>query len=169
MIDLSNPDSYQIQDFGGGNVLYRDASTGQFYDPSDLSTPLSSADVQAYGAAVGTTGAISPTSDSALTQSSYASAAPGSTVNSGGSGGINLSGLTGMFTAIGSAFASKINPPTVAPKSNQPLVYDAIRGTYIPAQAAGQSVTNITSIPMWLVLGLVALALVLVFASRKRG
>lgn len=167
MIDLSNPDSYQVQDFGGGNLLYRDASTGQFYDPSDLTTPLSTSDVQQFGAPVGTAGAISPTSGTQPTQSSYTSAAPGGTANSGGSGGINLSGLTGLFTAVGSAFASRINPPTTT-KQGQPLVYDAIRGTYIPAQAAGQSVTNISSIPMWLVIGLVALALILVFA-RKRG
>lgn len=168
MIDINNPDSYQIQDFGGGAILYRDTSTGQFYDPSDLSTPLSTSDVQQYGAAVGTSGAISPTVGTSPTQSSYTSAAPGPTSNSGGSGGTNLAGLTGLFTAVGSAFASRINPPTTT-KQGQPLVYDAIRGTYIPASAAGQSVTNISSIPMWLILGLVAIALVLVFAARKRG
>ena len=166
MIDLNNPDSYQIQDFGGGQTLYRDTSTGMFYDPSDLSTPLSTTDVQQYGAPVNSSGAISPVSGGTVTQSAYTSPAPGPTANSGGSGGINLSGLTGMFTAIGSAFASKINPPQTT-KQGQPLVYDAIRGTYIPASAAGQSVTNISSIPMWLVIGLVALALILVFAARK--
>jgi len=164
-IDLNNPDSYQVQDFGGGNLLYRDTSTGLFYDPSDLSSPLSTTDVQQYGAPAGTPGAITPVSGSS-SQSGYASAAPSPTANSGGSGGVNLSGLTGMFTAIGSAFASKINPPQKT-ASGQPLVYDAIRGSYIPASAAGQSVTNISSIPMWLVIGLVALALVLVFAARR--
>jgi hypothetical protein len=170
MIDLNNPDTYQIQDFGGGNTLYRDTSTGQFYDPGDLSTPLSTSDVQQYGAPASSSGAISIASGSGSppAQSPYTSAAPGSTANSGGSGGINLSGLTGLFTAVGSAFASKINPPTTT-KQGQPLVYDAIRGTYIPASAAGQSVTNLSSIPMWLVIGLVALALILVFAARKRG
>ena len=167
-IDLNNPDSYQIQDFGGGATLYRDTSTGTFYDPSDLSTPLSTSDVQQYGAPVNTSGAISPVSGGTPTQSAYTSPAPGATANSGGQGGINLSGLTGMFTAIGSAFANKINPPTTT-KQGQPLVYDAIRGTYIPASAAGQSVTNISSIPMWLIIGLVALALILVFAARKRA
>jgi hypothetical protein len=167
MIDLNNPDTYQIQDFGGGNTLYKDTSTGQFYDPSDLSTPLSTSDVQQYGAPANTSGAIS-TGGTTSTQSSYTTAAPSQTANSGGSGGINLSGLTGLFTAVGSAFASKINPPTTT-KQGQPLVYDAIRGTYIPASAAGQSVTNLSSIPMWLVLGLVAVALILVFAARKRG
>lgn len=167
MIDLNNPDTYQIQDFGGGNTLYKDTSTGLFYDPNDLSTPLSTSDVQQYGAPANTSGAIS-TGGATSAQSSYTSAAPGSTANSGGSGGINLSGLTGLFTAVGSAFASKINPPQTT-KQGQPLVYDAIRGTYIPASAAGQSVTNLSSIPMWLVIGLVALALILVFAARKRG
>jgi hypothetical protein len=167
MIDLNNPDSYQIQDFGGGNTLYRDTSTGTFYDPSDLSTPLSTTDVAQYGAPANASGAISVGGNTSA-QSTYTSAAPAQTANSGGSGGINLSGLTGLFTAVGSAFASKINPPTTT-KQGQPLVYDAIRGTYIPASAAGQSVTNLSSIPMWLVIGLVALALILVFAARKRG
>jgi hypothetical protein len=167
-IDLNNPDSYQIQDFGGGSTLYRDTMTGTYYDPSDLSTPLSTTDVADYGAPVNTGGAISVASGAGTppAQSAYNAAAPGSTVNSGSSGGINLSGLTGMFTAIGSAFASKINPPTTT-KQGQPLVYDAIRGTYIPASAAGQSVTNISSIPMWAVIGVVAIALILVFAMRK--
>lgn len=165
-IDLNNPDTYQIQDFGGGATLYRDTSTGTYYDPSDLSTPLSTTDVQQYGAPENTSGAISPVSGSPPAQSAYTSAAPNATANSGGSGGINLSGLTGMFTAVGSAFASKINPPTTT-RQGQPLVYDAIRGTYIPAQAAGQSVTNLSQFPMWLVIGLVALALILVFAARK--
>jgi hypothetical protein len=73
--------------------------------------------------------------------------------------------MTGMFTAIGSAFASFINKPKTTP-GGQPLVYDAVRGTYIPASAAGASVTNLTSIPMWLVLGLVAVAGIFIFRKR---
>lgn len=169
-IDLNNPDTYTTQDFGGGNILYRDTSTGLFYDPNDLSTPLSASDVAAYGASVGQSGAISSagTTGTQSSQSSYNSPAPSPTVNSPSSGGINLSGMSGLFTAIGSAFATKINPPKTS-TGGQPLVYDSIRGTYIPASAAGQSVTNLSSIPMWLVIGLVALALVLVFTARRKG
>src|SRR5215831_4971410 len=122
MIDLNNPDSYSVVDYGGGNILYRDTSTGLSYDPSDPSNPLSTTDVQAYGAPAGGGGAISIVSGSAPTQSPYGSPAPAPTVNSGSSGGINLSGLTGMFTAIGSAFATKINPPKNT-AGGQPLVY----------------------------------------------
>ena len=168
MIDLNNPDTYAVQDYGGGNLLYRDTSTGLYYDPSDLSTPLSTSDVAAYGGTAGAGGAITPATGGASSQSSYNAPSPSPTVNSGGSGGINLSGLTGIFTAIGSAFATKINPPKTAP-GGQPLVYDAIRGTYIPASAAGASVTNLTSIPMWLIIGLVAVALFFVFMKEKRS
>lgn len=167
MIDLNNPDSYSIQDFGGGNILYKDTSSGLFYDPSDLTTPLSTTDVAQYGAPAGQSGAISPVGGSSGSQSSFNSPSTTATANSGGSGGVNLSGLTGMFTAVGSAFASVINPPKKT-ASGQPLVYDAVRGTYIPANAAGQSVTNLTSIPMWIVLGLVAVALFFVFARERR-
>lgn len=149
MVDLNNPDSYSMQDFGGGNILYRDTSTGLYYDPNDLGSPLSTSDVQAYGAVAGSSGAISPASGQ---QSSYGSASPSPTTNSGSSGGLGLSGMSGLFTSVGSAFASLINPPKTTAQG-QPLVYDAIRGTYIPASAAGASVTNLTSIPMWLVLG----------------
>jgi hypothetical protein len=86
------------------------------------------------------------------------------TANSAGSGGVNLSGLTGLFTAMGSALATTINPPKTS--GGQPLVYDAIRGTYIPASAAGQSVTNLTSIPMWLVIGAVAVVGILVLRKK---
>ena len=169
MIDLNNPDTYSVQDFGGGNILYRDTSTGLFYDPSDTTNPLSSSDVAQYGAPAGTSGAISTAGGTTTSQSSYNAPAPAPTTNSGGSGGMNMAGLSGMFTAVGSAFASVINPPKTT-TGGQPLVYDAVRGTYIPATAAGQSVTNLTSIPMWLILGLVAVALVFVFmAERKRG
>lgn len=77
-----------------------------------------------------------------------------------------MSGLTGMFTAVGSAFASVINPPKTT-KGGQPLVYDALRGTYIPAAAAGQSVTSLSSIPMWVVLGLVAIVIAIILLGRK--
>lgn len=168
MVDLNNPDSYSVQDFGGGNLLYRDASTGQYYDPNDLTTPLSTTDVAQYGAPAGSGGAISVVGGQSP-QSGYGAAAPSPTANSGSSGGSGLAGLSGMFTAMGSAFASVINPPKNT-TTGQPLVYDAIRGTYVPASAAGASLTNLSSIPMWLIIGLVAVALVFVFmAERKRG
>jgi hypothetical protein len=165
MIDLNNPDTYQIQDFGGGNTLYRDSSTGQFYDPNDLTAPLSTSDVQQYGAPVNQGSAISTAGSVASTQSPYGAPAGTSSVNAPSSGGISLSGLTGMFTAIGSAFANKLNPPKTT-TGGQPLVYDSVRGTYIPASAAGQSVTNLTSIPMWIIIGLVAIALLIVFRKK---
>jgi hypothetical protein len=167
MIDLNNPDSYTIQDFGGGAILYRDSSTGLSYDPNDLTTPLSTSEVAAYGAQAGSGGAISPGGGTLSTQSSYNAPAPSPTTNSASSGGMNMAGLSGMFTAVGSAFASLINPPKTT-KGGQPLVYDAARMSYVPASAVGQSVTNISSIPMWLVLGIVAIALVLVFAAERR-
>ena len=157
MIDLNNPDSYSVQDFGGGNLLYRDTSTGQYYDPNDLGTPLSSSDVASYGAIAGSSGAISPGGS----QSSFSSPAPSPTSNSGSSGGTGLSGMSGLFTSVGSAFANLINPPKTT-AGGQPLVYDAIRGTYIPASSAGASVTNLTNIPMWLVIGGVAVVAILV-------
>lgn len=165
MIDLNNPDTYQIQDFGGGNTLYRDTSTGQFYDPNDLTTPMSSADVQQYGAPLSTGAAIAPAGGGTSSQSPFGSPTSGQTVNSPSSGGVNLSGMTGMFTAIGSAFANMLNPPKTT-AGGQPLVYDSIRGTYIPASAAGASVTNISSIPMWLVIGLVAVAAIFIFKKE---
>jgi hypothetical protein len=166
MIDLSNPDTYSIQDFGGGSLLYRETSTGLFFDPSDLSTPLSSADVQAYGAPVSTGGAISPAGGTTSSQSAFNAPAPSPTANSASSGGLNMSGLGGLFTAVGSAFASVINPPKTT-KGGQPLVYDAIRGAYIPAQAAGQSVTQLSSIPMWVVIGVVVIGAVIVLRTTK--
>lgn len=164
MIDLNNPDSYSVQDFGGGNILYRDTSTGSYFDPSDLTSPLSSSDVQAYGAPAGTSGAIAPVGG-ATSQSQFSAAAPSPTANSAGAGGVNLSGMTGLFTSVGSAFASLINPPKTTAQG-QPLVYDAIRGTYIPASSAGASVTNLTSIPMWLVLGGVVIVGILVLRKK---
>lgn len=161
-IDLNDPSTYQVVDYGGGNVLYRDISTGLSYDPNDPGNPLSTSDVQSYGAPAGGGGAISVVSGSAPSQSSYNSPSMNPTVNSGSSGGVNLSGLTSMFTAIGSAFATKINPPKNTP-SGQPLVYDAVRGTYIPASAAGQSVTSLSNIPMFVIIGLVAVAAIVIF------
>lgn len=162
MIDLNNPDTYSVADYGGGALLYRDASTGQMYDPSDLSSPLSSADVQQYGAPANSPGAISPVG-SDYVQSSYHAPSPGGTANSGGGGGVNMSGLTGLFTAVGGALGSLINPPKVAGgPGGQPLVYDAVRGAYVPATAVGASVSNISSIPMWLVIGGVAIVAILV-------
>ena len=93
-IDLNNPDTYSVQDFGGGNLLYRDTSTGQMYDPNDLSSPLSTTDVAQYGAPTGIGGAISTAGGTQSTQSGYTAPAPSPTANSGGSGGVNLSGLT---------------------------------------------------------------------------
>jgi hypothetical protein len=165
MIDLNNPDTYQIQDFGGGNTLYRDSATGQFYDPNDLTVPLSTTDVQQYGAPVNTGSAISTSGSLQTSQSVYGAPAGTSTVSAPGSGGVSLAGLTGMFTALGSAFANKLNPPKTT-TGGQPLVYDSVRGTYIPASAAGQSVTNITNIPMWIVIGLVVVALLIVFRKK---
>lgn len=165
MIDLNNPDTYSVQDFGGGNILYRDAASGQFFDPNDLTAPLSTTDLQQFGAPVSTGGAIAPAGGPSSSQSSFNAPAPSTTANSASSGGINMSGLSGMFTAIGSAFASTINPPKTT-KGGQPLVYDAIRGTYIPASAAGQSVTQLSSIPMWLVIGGVAIVAVIVLRNK---
>lgn len=167
MIDLNNPDSYTVQDFGGGNILYTDRSTGLSYDPNDLSTPLSATDVASYGAAVNQPGAISPVSGGQSSQSSFHAPASTGTVNSPSSGGLNTAGLSGMFTAVGSAFATVLNPPKNT-AGGQPLVYDAVRGTYIPATAAGQSVTNLTSIPMWLVIGAVVVVVGIVFLREKK-
>jgi hypothetical protein len=166
MIDLNNPDSYSVQDYGGGNILYRDSSSGQYYDPSDLNTPLSTTDVQQFGAPVSTGGAIAPAGGTTSSQSSFNAPAPSQTVNSPSSGGLNMSGLSGMFTAMGAAFASVVNPPKTT-AGGQPLVYDAVRGTYIPASAAGQSVTQISSIPMWLIIGVIVVAGIYVFKEAK--
>lgn len=160
-IDLNNPDTYSVQDYGGGALLYRDTSTGLSYDPGDLSTPLQTSDVQDYGAPTNTPGAISPVTGGSGSVSAFHAPSPNPTVNSGSSGGLNMSGLSGMFTAMGGAFASMINPPKTA-ATGQPLVYDAVRGAYIPASAAGASVSNISSIPMWLVIGGVAIVAILV-------
>lgn len=169
MIDLNNPDSYTVQDFGGGNLLYRDVSTGLFYDPSDLTTPLSTSDVQQYGAVTSTSGAISDASSTGTqsSQSGLHAPSPSPTVNSPSSGGVSTAGLSGMFTAIGSAFASVINPPK-STSGGQPLVYDAVRGAYVPATAVGASVSNISSIPMWLVIGVVAVVVGIVFIKEEK-
>ena len=167
MIDLNNPDSYSVQDYGGGNLLYTDTSTGLSYDPSDLNTPLSASQVQSYGAAVNTSGAISPVSGGAPAQSSYHAPAPSPTANSASQGGLSTAGLSGMFTAIGSAFASVLNPPKTT-TGGQPLVYDAVRGTYVPASAAGSSLTTLSSIPMWLVIGVVAVIVGIVFIKEEK-
>ena len=170
MIDLNNPDTYSVQDYGGGNLLYQDTSTGAMYDPSDLSTPLSASAVAQYGATAGTSGAITPSSGTAPSQSSLTAPASSGTVNSPGSGGINLSGMSGMFTAIGSAFASVIAPPKAAPTTGQPLVYNAALGTYVPASATGASLTNLSNTPMWIILGGVAIVVFLIFMmDRKKG
>lgn len=169
VIDLNNPDSYTVQDFGGGNLLYQDTSTGLYYDPSDLTTPLSTTDVQQYGAPQGTSGAISVagTTGAQSSQSSFHSPSPTTTVNSPSSGGISTAGLSGMFTAIGSAFASVINPPKTT-TGGQPLVYDAVRGAYVPANAVGSSVSNISSIPMWVVIGVVAVVVGIAFIKGEK-
>lgn len=169
VIDLNNPDSYTVQDFGGGNLLYQDTSTGLYYDPSDLTTPLSQSDVQQYGAAQGTSGAISPAGSTGTqsSQSSYHAPAPTTTVNSPSSGGVSTAGLSGMFTSIGSAFASVINPPKTT-QGGQPLVYDAVRGAYVPATAVGASVSNISSIPMWAVIGVVAIVVGIAFIKGEK-
>ena len=167
MIDLNNPDSYSVQDYGGGNLLYTDTSTGLSYDPSDLNTPLTASQVQSYGAAVNTSGAISPVGGGAPAQSSYHAPAPAPTANSASQGGLSTAGLSGMFTAIGSAFASVLNPPKTT-TGGQPLVYDAVRGTYVPASAAGSSLTTLSSIPMWLVIGVVAVIVGIAFIEVKK-
>lgn len=169
MIDLNNPDSYTVQDFGGGNMLYQDASTGLYYDPNDLSNPLSTTDVQQYGAATNTSGAtsVAGTTGQQTSQSALHAPAPTTTVNSPSSGGISTAGMSGMFTAIGSAFASVINPPK-ATTGGQPLVYNAALGTYVPASATGQALTNASSIPMWLVIGAVVVVAGIVFLREKR-
>jgi len=170
VIDLNNPDSYTVQDFGGGNILYQDSSTGLYYDPGDLSSPLSTTDVQQYGAATNTSGAISPAGNTGTqsSQSPYHAPAPTSTVNSPSSGGISTAGMSGLFTAVGSAFATLVNPPK-STAGGQPLVYDAVRGAYVPASAVGSSVSNISSIPMWVVIGIVAIVLGLVFMETRKG
>lgn len=165
MIDLNNPDTYTVQDYGNGAILYRDATTGAMYDPNDMSAPLTASDLSQYGAPAGGGGAISPGSGGSSSQSGYGSPSSSPTVASGGAGGLHLSGMTALFTSVGSAFANLINPPKTTP-GGVPLVYDSIRGTYIPASAAGQSVTNLSSIPMWVVIGLVVLAFLLL---RKKG
>jgi hypothetical protein len=168
MIDLNNPDSYTVQDFGGGNLLYQDTSTGLYFDPNDLSTPLSTSQVQQYGAATNTSGAtsVAGTTGTQSSQSSLHSPAPATTVNSPSSGGISTSGMSGMFTAIGSAFASVINPPKT-PQGGQPLVYNAALGTYVPASSTGAALTNASSIPMWLVIGAVVIVAGIVFLKEK--
>jgi hypothetical protein len=169
MIDLSNPDSYTVQDFGGGNLLYQETSTGLYYDPSDLTSPLSTTDVQQYGAATNTSGAtsVAGTTGTQSSQSSFHAPSPTPTVNSPSSGGVSTAGLSGMFTAIGSAFASVVNPPK-STTGGQPLVYDAIRGAYVPASSVGQSVSNLSSIPMWAVIGVVAIVVGIVFIKEVK-
>lgn len=169
MIDLNDPSTYSVQDFGGGNLLYQDTSTGLYYDPSDLSTPLDTSQVQQYGAAVGTSGAtsVAGTTGTQSSQSSFHAPASSPTVNSPSSGGISTSGLSGMFTAVGSAFASVINPPKTT-TGGQPLVYDAVRGAYVPASAVGSSVTNLSSIPMWAVIGVVAVIVGIAFIKGEK-
>lgn len=168
-IDLNNPDSYTVQDFGGGNLLYQDSSTGLYYDPNDLSNPLSTSDVQSYGAAANTSGAtsVAGTTGTQSSQSAYHAPAPAATVNAPSSGGISTAGMSGMFTAIGSAFASVINPPK-ATTGGQPLVYNAALGTYVPASATGAALTNASSIPMWLVIGVVVVIAGAVFFVEKK-
>lgn len=168
-INLNDPSTYTIQDFGGGNLLYTSTTSGLSYDPSDLTTPLSTAQVQQYGAAVNTSGAISPAGNTGTqsSQSSYHAPATTPTVNSPSSGGLNASGMSGLFTAVGSAFASVINPPKTT-QGGQPLVYDAVRGAYVPASAAGQSVTNLSSIPMWAVIGVVAVIVGIAFIKAEK-
>jgi hypothetical protein len=166
MIDLNNPDTYSVQDFGGGNILYRDTSTGLSYDPSDLTTPLSTTDVQQYGAPANASGAITPVGTQS-SQSSFNAPSPSPTVNSPSSGGMNLSGLSGLFTAVGGAFATAINPPKT-PAGGQPLVYNAALGTYVPASAVGASLTNVSSIPMWVVVGGVLLIGFFVYMEVKK-
>lgn len=168
MIDLNNPDTYSIQDYGGGNILYQDTSTGAVYDPSDLSTPLTATQIAQYGSVAGSSGATALASTGATpTQSSLNAPAATATVSAPSSGGVSTAGMTGMFTAIGSAFASVINPPKTT-TTGTPLVYDAVRGAYVPASSVGASVSNISSIPMWLVIGGVAIVAILVL-TRKKG
>ena len=168
MIDLNNPDTYSIQDYGGGNVLYTDASTGLTYDPSDLSNPLSASALAAYGAPAGAGAAISTGAGTTTTQSTFHSPSPAPTLNSGSQGGTGTAGLTGLFSAVGGAFASVINPPKTTTPGGQPLVYNAALGTYVPASATGAALTNISSTPMWVVIGILVVVGLIAFTVVEK-
>jgi hypothetical protein len=161
MVDLS---SLQAVDFGGGVTGFQDPSTGTVYDSSG--NPLSSSDLAQYGSYT-VSGAIGTSSVDTSSQSTFHAPAPAPTVNSPSQGGGGMSGLSGMFAAVGSAFGSVLNPPKTTP-GGQPLVFNAATGGYLPAGAAGAGVTNLTQTPMWLVLGLVAVAVAAVFIFAKK-
>jgi hypothetical protein len=100
-------------------------------------------------------------------QSPLHTAAPGATANSPGSGGQSTAGMTAMFGAIGSAFASVIAPPKQT--SSGSMVYSAATGGYVPLSSAASvgAAGAATNISMWLVIGLVAVAIVIVVVVKK--
>ena len=162
MVDLS---TLNRVDFGGGVSGFQDPSTGQVYDNSG--NPLSQSDLAQYGAYT-VTGAIGSSGTNVSSQSTFHAPSPAPTVNSPGGGGVSMGGMSGMFTAVGSAIGTLLNPPKNTP-GGQPLVFNAATGGYIPASAAGQGVANLSSIPMWLVIGLVVVAGVFIFMQMKKG
>lgn len=159
-VDLSSLNSV---DFGGGITGFQDPSTGQVYDSQG--NPLSSSDLTSYGAYT-VTGSIGMGGGSTSSQSTFHAPAPTATANSTSQGGQGMSGLTGLFTSVGSAFGTLVNPPKNTPGGQQ-LVYSAATGGYVPASQAvsGGLAGTASSMAMWLVIGVVAIAAV--FILRK--
>jgi hypothetical protein len=125
--DLS---SLQQLDFGGGQSGFYDPSSGTYYDSGG--NVLSAADLAQYGSftvtGLGTTGASAPPT----------SPAP---VSGSGSGGA-LSGLTGIFSAIGNAIVQGSRPTTITTPQGT-LVYNPQTGGYTTqAGLTAQSTLN---------------------------
>jgi hypothetical protein len=105
-----------------------------------------------------------PSATATPSQSTLHTAAPAATANSGSQGGVGTSGLTGIFSAIGSAFGTAVNPPKTVAGVN--LVWNPATGTYVPAGGTGATATS--NLTTYLVIGAVAVALLFVIMAETK-
>jgi hypothetical protein len=157
-IDLS---SVQTINYGGGQTLTYDPTTGNYYDSGG--NLLQPSDVAAYGAPVSVTQGIG-TSTPASTATGMPSAGSSAASPTGGAS----TGTTSTFSAILGAFSgigSAINPPKTV--NGVPMVYSAAAGGYIPSSSAGAAVSNLSLSPTIIIVGLAAIGLIAFLALRK--
>lgn len=153
MVDLS---SLQTVNFGNGVTGSYDPSSGTYFDSGG--NQLSASDLAQYGSfTVGSSGSTPGPLPSGAT------GAP-ATVSGAGSGSA-LSGMSGLFSGIGSAIANATKPPTITTSTGQALVYNPATGGYTTTTALNASST-LTPLILLVVAGAV---LFLVMREERRG
>lgn len=153
-LDLSQ---VQTINYGGGQSLLYDPTTGNYYDNGG--NQLQPSDVAQYGAPVSVASGI----NAAPGAPAPAGAPSQSSSPTGGATTGLLSTMTSILGSVGGV-GSALNPPKTV--NGVPMVYSSALGTYIPLSSAGNAASNLSLSPVIIVVGLAAVVVLAWFAFK---